>query len=125
MKHTIPVALIISILCWSSFSQANTITDNLGCRQRDSSNRCVECSFRYYRDNQGICQPVNPQCKTFNATNGACESCYSGFILVENTCLLSTSLGLSEVSDVNCRRFENGRCQECSERFFFNANRIC
>lgn len=125
MKHTIRTLFIFSVLFWVSLGQGGPIVNNPGCRVRDSSNKCLECSFRFYIDNQGLCQPVNPQCRTFNSISGACQSCYAGFTLVENTCLLSTAVGLSQVSDVNCFRFENGRCQECAERFFFNANRVC
>ena len=38
-------------------------------------------------DEEGICQPVNINCNGYNRDNGACLSCYSGFVLIEDTCL--------------------------------------
>lgn len=68
---------------------------------------------------------MNPQCRTYNPSNGDCTGCYNGFRLLENTCLPESLFSDGGVSDVNCRRFENNVCVECSERFYFNANRRC
>lgn len=61
---------------------SNVIILNPGCRQFDSAGICTLCSTRFYKDKEGICQPVNNNCKTYDSSNGACTSCYDGFGII-------------------------------------------
>lgn len=40
---------------------------------------CLSCAKGTFFNNVGICQTVSPLCKTFNAINGACTSCFAGY----------------------------------------------
>lgn len=55
---------------------------NPGCKQYNTAGSCVACSNRFYKDAEGICQPVNPNCKTYKNENGACTSCFDGFAII-------------------------------------------
>lgn len=64
---------------------------------------------------------ANLLCRTFNATNGYCLTCYSGYIVKNNTCVLTTSTS----SDPNCLTFAaNGQCQQCYVSFFVSSG-VC
>lgn len=54
-----------------------------------SDGNCKTCSFFFYRDSKGICQQVNPLCRTFDEkdTSGACQSCYIGYELKNGECV--------------------------------------
>ena len=41
------------------------IVINPGCKQFDSSGLCSSCSNIFYKDKDGICQPVSSTCKTY------------------------------------------------------------
>jgi hypothetical protein len=51
-------------------------------------NICSLCSNRYYVGSGGLCVPVNPLCKDFEG-NGGCKSCYPGYNLSGNQCIVS------------------------------------
>ncbi len=54
------------VMCLLAFTYCQgVIILNPGCKQYDSSGKCVACSNRFYKDTEGICQPVNPNCKTY------------------------------------------------------------
>ena len=40
---------------------------------------CVACADFYYLNQASQCVQRNPLCKTFNALNGQCTSCYAGY----------------------------------------------
>ncbi len=40
---------------------------------------CVKCSYHYWMDKWGRCQPVSDWCKTWNDKNGCCTSCFPGY----------------------------------------------
>ena len=52
------------------------------------NNNCALCSNRYYVGSGGLCVPVNPLCKDFES-NGGCKSCYPGYNLSGNQCIVS------------------------------------
>ena len=85
MKVTI-VIILFSFLLFSSNCQ-NVIYLNPGCNKFNEAGDCISCSVRFYKDNNGICQPVNPNCNGYNPITGACTTCYPGFAIIENTCL--------------------------------------
>ncbi len=80
MKDFIILTLIALLLC-STINQ-NIIIRNPGCSSYDASGVCQTCSTRFYKDINNICQPVNPNCKTYDSVTGDCLSCYPGFGLI-------------------------------------------
>lgn len=80
-QKLLPRLLLFFLLALLSSSQT-FIIKNTGCKTFDQNNVCTLCSLSYYLDSQKICQPVNPNCKTFNPASGACLSCYPGFGLI-------------------------------------------
>lgn len=69
----------------------------------------------------GKCKQVSPLCKTFNSTNGACRSCFSGYIIVGAACILRNSSN----SDSNCESLVNSVCQKCYNGYFLSLFNIC
>ena len=106
--------LLLALLVVGAHLQAIVIR-NTGCKSFDAQNICIECSNRYFLDSSAICQPVNPNCKTYNTTNGHCLSCYPGFGIIEDTCLPGI---VSSNFDPNCAQFEGDVCIKCSKGFF-------
>ena len=55
---------------------------DLNCAEWDiSGDFCLRCASQSFFNGLGICQLVDPLCKTFSALNGACTSCYNGYDL--------------------------------------------
>jgi hypothetical protein len=98
------------------------IIRNSGCKTFDSNGQCKVCSTRYYLDIDYICQPVNPQCLTYDSSNGACLSCYPGFGVLEGTCLPGL---VTKTFDSNCNTFNGSICIKCSSGYFINQKGIC
>ena len=121
--RTVLVLIFISVV-----SSTGVLVLNPGCKRFDNGNICAQCSDRYYKDNQGICQPVNQNCKTYNGKDGACTSCYDGFFVVEDACLPvpdSQLLALAEAL-INCNQIaDDNTCKRCSVGFYFDEKRIC
>ena len=65
--------------------------------------------------------PADPVCKTFNATNGNCLTCYDSFVISGPTCVKGTAA----LSDPNCAQFYQGVCLKCSTGFIFMDNGLC
>lgn len=78
--------LVFVLFVYIAFS-GDVIYLNNGCKSFDQQGNCVLCSNRFYPDSSGICQPVNPNCYTYDKTNGDCLSCYTGFEPYEGACL--------------------------------------
>lgn len=85
---------------------------------------CTRCSFRFIRAADGVCEPVNPLCASWDS-NGACLTCYSGYEICENGCIMTESCAPEGTYDPNCRNTVNSICQECSFGYYFNQNGIC
>jgi hypothetical protein len=45
---------------------------------KTESNKCIQCSNRFFLSPDGLCVPVNPLCDNYNQ-NGGCTSCYKGY----------------------------------------------
>ena len=93
----------------------------MGCKSY-TAGVCTGCSTRYYLDSQQICQPVNPNCNTYNDKTGGCLSCYPGFGLIEDTCLPGI---VTNAFDPNCNSFKGNDCIKCSKGYFLNSNAKC
>ena len=104
-----------------TISSQQVVYRNLGCKTY-SGGVCTACSVRYYLDSANICQPVNPNCNTYDSKTGGCPSCYPGFGLIEDTCLPGI---VTSSFDPNCHKFEGDKCAKCSNGFYSNSNGKC
>lgn len=84
---------------------------------------CLSCSKGYYFYADGECSAVSSLCKTYDAINGNCLSCFAGFSLSGYLCVPSNDT----TRDPNCQSFANNTnaCLACSSGYFFNVNGIC
>ena len=58
-----------------------------GCQIWDwNENICLECSNRWYFDEEGTCQQVDDLCKDSNY-KGECTECYLGYELKDGICV--------------------------------------
>lgn len=82
---------------------ADKVVSDSGCKTWVWDNdTCTECS-PYWVFNQGICTPVSPYCKTYNASNGHCTSCYSGYSLDgEGACQLAPASFCKSSDETGC-----------------------
>ena len=80
MRRLEVIAVIASLLIIAQTQ--GVVILNRGCKSFDPNGNCISCSTRFYRDEEGICQPVNTNCNTYNSVNGACTSCYPGFLQI-------------------------------------------
>lgn len=92
---------LVSFSCMKGESQ---ITDQY-CKTWNGT-VCIECSKGAFFLPNGICQPVNPLCKTYDSSNGDCTSCYDSFALQGGKCVNSTQ----PLSDPNCASFFGTVC---------------
>lgn len=80
---------------------------------------CAQCSpFSYF--SAGVCTQVNPQCKTFNSFNGACTSCYAGYVLSSGAC----NAAASQLTDLLCAVWRGPLCVQCAQSAYFR-NGVC
>ena len=112
--------LLFLLLLATSFSQV--IVRNLGCKSYNGKGVCASCSVRYYLDSNNICQPVNPNCNTYDSKTGGCLSCYPGFGLLEDTCLPGI---VTSSFDPNCNQFKGDQCAKCSNRYYLASTGKC
>lgn len=49
---------------------------------------CTECSENYWKNQNGVCCEVKPECRVFNRDVGICEGCYQGWELVDGICMI-------------------------------------
>ena len=93
-----------------------------------ANNSCVECSFRFYFDQSGVCMAVDDLCQTWSEENGECLTCYKGYTLNEGSCGANgngTSGNGSAQNDL-CNQFDDtGVCVKCAFRAYFGDNGIC
>jgi hypothetical protein len=73
-----------------------------------TSMTCQQCSQWWYFNASKVCVQVSDLCASYNATSGACLTCFQGFSLTNGVCAVSTAPG---VSDVGCRVFNGSACQ--------------
>jgi len=96
--------LVNGVCEFSSFNNAKP--SDLGCSKWDWANQvCLECSKDWTFNAEGACVPVSDQCKSHN-TNGLCTSCYSGYDLIDGTCIFA-SFNNAKPSDSGCGKWES------------------
>ena len=123
------------LTCYKGFTLNNGVCElsqteitgptDLGCKTWDWDNqRCLECSTRWFFNN-GVCQSVANLCRDFDATTGACTSCYTGYNLQNGQCVLCNECDRPQ--DLGCRTWDwaNQICFECSQNWFFREGTGC
>ncbi len=61
--------------------------------------KCIVCSFRSIFNEVGKCTPVSDLCRTYNAKNGDCFSCYDGYELKENgSCVIKKVTNVNSIA---------------------------
>ena len=75
----------------------------------------MKCYARFYA-NRGLCWRVSPLCRTYDKDKGFCLSCYQGYRLDENECLVD----LSTKPLLNCKEYspQTNLCLTCMRRYF-------
>ena len=69
------------------------VVEDPKCEIKGKGNECDKCyQGYYYSKDKGLCTIVDPQCKTYDITNGNCLSCYPGYSLESGKCIVGTSL---------------------------------
>jgi hypothetical protein len=81
---------------------------------------CSACSNSYYFGPSNSCVPVDPLCKTYSQ-NGACLSCYPGYSINGQRCIVSGQ------QDPFCNSFSSGGiCTGCSSGYYLSSsNGVC
>ena len=111
--RALPLVLLLAV----AYSQV--VTTNFGCKNLAADGvTCNECSNRFFKDTDGICQPVSTSCKTYDPATGDCKSCYEGFLLIEVICIKDP-----KPKDPNCANFNEGVCKKCSKGFYLLDNK--
>ena len=70
--------------CWAG----NDPNFDPNCNLRSLTGSCLQCVSSYYLASNGYCRAINPICRTFNLSTGACISCYQGYKIEGATCVL-------------------------------------
>jgi hypothetical protein len=81
---------------------------------------CQQCATRTYNYN-GVCTAVNTLCNTWSNQNGNCLTCYNGYILNGNNCVLNDQ---AVSGNPLCKTFNGPTCIECANRAY-SRNGIC
>ena len=87
---------------------------------------CSECSERSFFNADGLCVAVSANCNTFDRASGACLTCFQGYDLQDGQCIYSPA-NTARPSDLGCGTWDwtNQVCLACSNRWAFNADKIC
>ena len=111
--------------CLSSDSN-NAKSANSGCGTWDWDKQvCQKCSSHWFFNENKVCVPVSDQCKS-SIENGACDSCYVGYDLVQGKCIFS-GFNNAFPSGSGCGTWDwtNQACVKCSKRWVFNNENVC
>lgn len=100
-----------------SLVACQSLVVNTGCKTIAADGiSCQTCSDRFYKDPQGICQPVSTSCRTYSSVDGTCTGCYDGYYLLETICLFDNR----PPTNPYCAKFENQLCILCSKGFYLS-----
>lgn len=67
---------------------------------------------------RGKCQEQNPLCKSTDLNTGGCMTCWSGYTLSGNECIIEKQLAAN--SDPYCLKTVDGVCTRCSSGYYYN-----
>lgn len=81
--------------------------ENRGCRTWEKG-ECVECSIKWYFDDEGVCREVNDYCRTWNY-NGECLTCYRGWVVKSGKCEVDGNMFLPD-EDSLCAEWDRELC---------------
>ena len=81
----------------------------------------MNCSKGFYFNRQRKCESIDPLCKGFDENIGGCTSCYPGFALVNNQCIIDQE----RLKTSKCAVWEDGVCTKCTDRAYFGADGKC
>jgi hypothetical protein len=87
------------------------------CLQR-SGTSCIQCSSGYF-PLSGVCQNVNPLCRTIGQ-GGSCTSCYNGYFLQNGMCVIVQAVNIPF-----CQTIVNGYCQKCIQGYYVQTALQC
>lgn len=80
MKNTSILILVLLVAAASSTSIRNLLWDDPYCNTfSPDGSCCLKCSYHYFMDKHGKCQPVSDWCKTWDDKTGDCTSCFAGY----------------------------------------------
>lgn len=77
---------------------------------------CVSCASGYYLPATGVCAQLNPYCKDSDLTNGNCLSCYAGYALSGNTCVVAAVVNIPY-----CAQVVGNTCASCINGYYVSA----
>lgn len=99
---------------------------NPGCQKWDGNHNCLECSVRFFFNADSVCVPVSSHCRTWNSTNGFCDTCYDGYIVnTQGECVVNP-IPFNPDSNSLCGHWDDNKvCLSCSERAYFNQQGLC
>ncbi len=91
---------------------------------------CVKCSAKWFfytapNSTQRQCRQISDDCREWNTETGECTSCYKGYALANGACALDSSVPAAVTNNPHCKTWKDSECQECANRAFFDANRVC
>ena len=105
---------------------------------------CLACANRTFFDQNLICQPVSDFCQTWDRQSGNCLTCYDGYRINNNQCILvqrpAVNVGIITVGTVTgidsngdgiidyCKRYQTDEltnCIECVPRAYFDSFNVC
>jgi hypothetical protein len=105
--------MLITNICKQSIKDPN-------CQSYDSNNNCIKCIAKFYLSITGMCQGVSPLCKEYNNVTGACTSCWTGYVLSINACIVANSQNY----DVRCSKRVGNTCVSCYSGYYLNSNTL-
>lgn len=111
----------------TSCSMASPDNIDVNCKNWANANKkkCVECYTGFYIDAAaGLCTAFDPTCKESDTSNGACKSCYGGYILASGKCNPTTPLP-GQNADPFCVKLDGMTCTECNKGYFVASNGVC
>jgi hypothetical protein len=113
--------------CYSGFiidvtSGKCVVSQDGNCLQ-SSYDKCITCSQGYFLNTGGICQMINPFCRTVDVTSRFCTSCYTGYAIYQGNCIENSKLALISGANSYCTDYDpTGKCTKCSQRYYlFNG----
>lgn len=69
-----------------------------------------------------MCTAQNPLCRTLDRNNGACLTCWPGYIISGITCIVDPQTAAIAASDPYCIKFFNNRCTQCALTYYYSRD---